>query len=132
MLDVQGDDLAFSWVAAWPAAQPVGRRLRHLCVVTHDNNQMGGQNLTLAADQDGGDLNVRVVPPSRQALLRFRGHWPSRLMHSLTLQTLAASRGVILKRPRGASEFTAGHRDGRVGIHVPAHATWTLSERRAA
>ncbi len=144
-LDVQGDDAAFPWLAA----QPVGRRLQHLGVVTRDNEQMGGQNLTLATDQDGDDVNVRLVPLSDQVLLRFRGHWllarPLRTQrqgqgghalggfdHSLTIQMLAASRGVIPELLRVAYECTAGKAEGRVEIHVPTYDSWTLAERRVA
>lgn len=148
-LDVQGDDAAFPWLAAWLAAQPVGVRLRHLGVVTRFNEQMGGQNLTLGTDRDGDEVNVRLVPLSGQVLVRVHGHWilarplrtqrqgqGERLLggfnHSLTLQMLSSSRSVIPHLLRGAYEFTAGKADGRVEIHVPEYQAWTLAERRAA
>lgn len=148
-LDVQGDDAAFPWLAAWLAAQPVGHRLRHLGVVTRFNEQMGGQNLTLGTDRDGDEVNVRLVPLSGQVLVRVQGHWilarPQRTQrqganerllggfnHSLTLQMLSSSRRVIPHLLRGAYEFTAGKVDGRVEIHVPEYQGWTLAERRVA
>ncbi|GHF76830.1 AAA family ATPase [Deinococcus ficus] len=147
-LEVQGDDAAFPWLAAWLAAQPVGRHLRHLGVVTRYNEQMGGQNLLLGTDHDGDDIHVRLVPLSGQVILRYRGHWllarPSRekregqgerflgYTHSLTFRMLSRSRAVIPHLLREAYEFTAGKADGKVEIHVPQYENWTLAERRAA
>ncbi|GGN36541.1 AAA family ATPase [Deinococcus daejeonensis] len=147
-LDVQGDDAAFPWLAAWLAAQPVGRHLRHLGVVTRFNEQMGGQNLTLGVDRDGDDVNVRLVPLSGQVLLRYRGHWvlarPARTQrqiagssaagfnHSLTFRMLASARPIIGELLRDAYDSTAGRSDGRVEIHVPEYQGWTLAERRPA
>lgn len=147
-LDVQGEDAAFPWLAAWLAAQPVGRHLRHLGVVTRFNEQMGGQNLTLGTDRDGDEVGVRLVPLSGQVLLRFRGHWllarPARTQrqgqqgwlggytHSLTFRMLAPARAVIPGLLREAYEFTAGRSDGQVEIHVPEYQGWTLAERRPA
>ncbi|KQR15683.1 AAA family ATPase [Deinococcus sp. Leaf326] len=147
-LEVQGDDAAFPWLAAWLAAQPTGRHLRHLGVVTRFNEQMGGQNLTLGTDRDGDDVTVRLVPLSGQVLLRYRGHWmlarPSRqkregqsghtlgYAHSLTFRMLAGARGAVPELLREAYDFTAGRADGRVEIHIPQYDGWTLAERRAA
>ncbi|WP_394649999.1 BCS1 and AAA domain-containing protein [uncultured Deinococcus sp.] len=147
-LEVQGDDAAFPWLAAWLAAQPTGRHLRHLGVVTRFNEQMGGQNLTLGTDRDGDDVNVRLVPLSGQVLLRYRGHWllarPSRqkregqsgytlgYAHSLTFRMLAGARGAVPELLREAYDFTAGRADGRVEIHIPYSDSWNLAERRAA
>ncbi|MFC4638375.1 BCS1 and AAA domain-containing protein [Deinococcus hohokamensis] len=147
-LDVQGEDPAFPWLAAWLAAQPVGRKLRHLGVVTRFNEQMGGQNLTLGTDRDGDEINVRLVPLSGQVLLRFRGHWllarperqqrkseSERLLgytHSLTFRMLARSRSIVPALLQEAYDFTAGKADGRVEIHVPQYEGWRLVERRPA
>lgn len=147
-LDVQGDDAAFPWLAAWLASQPVGRHLRHLGVVTRYNEQMGGHNLTLATDRDGDDINVRLVPLSGQVLLRYRGHWllarPSRekqqgqnqqllgYTQSLTFRMLASARPVIPELLKEAYKFTAGKADGKVEIHVPSYDSWNLAERRSA
>ncbi|MFD1733152.1 hypothetical protein ACFSC4_21590 [Deinococcus malanensis] len=147
-LDVQGDDSAFPWLAAWLAAQPVGHRLRHLGVVTRFNEQMGGQNLTLGTDHDGDEINVRLVPLSGQVLLRFRGHWilarperqqrkgdSDRLLgysHSLTFRMLAGARAVIPDLLQEAYDFTAGRADGKVEIHAPQYEGWALVERRPA
>lgn len=147
-LDVQGDDPAFPWLAAWLAAQPTGRHLRHLGVVTRFNEQMGGQNLTLGTDRDGDDVHVRLVPLSGQVLLRYRGHWllarPTRerregqgkqllgYAHSLTFRMLASAHGVIPQLLQDAYDLTAGRGDGQVQIHVPDYQAWTLAERRKA
>lgn len=148
-LDVQGDDMAFPWLAAWLAAQPVGRHLRHLGVVTRFNEQMGGTSLTLATDRDGDDVNVRLVPLSGQVLLKFKGHWmlarPERtqrqgvnnqpvagFQHSLTIRMLAISRPLIPELLREAYEFTAGKADGKIEIHVPSYHDWNMAERRLA
>ncbi|UBV42353.1 AAA family ATPase [Deinococcus taeanensis] len=147
-LDVQGDDAAFPWLAAWLAAQPVGRHLRHLGVVTRFNEQMGGQNLNLGVDRDGDEVNVRLVPLSGQVLLRYRGHWllarPARTQrqagsgmlggfsHSLTFRMLSGARAVLPELLRDAYESTAGRSDGRVEIHVPEYQGWSLAERRPA
>ncbi|WP_158263751.1 AAA family ATPase [Deinococcus arcticus] len=147
-LDVQGDDAAFPWLAAWLAAQPVGRHLRHLGVVTRFNEQMGGQNLVLGTDRDGDEVNVRLVPLSGQVLLRYRGHWllarPSRTQrqvqgraaggfdHSLTFRLLANARHLIPDLLREAYVVTAGQGDGRIEIHVPSYDSWSLAERRPA
>lgn len=147
-LDVQGDDPAFPWLAAWLAAQPVGRHLRHLGVVTRFNEEMGGQNLTLATDRDGDAVNVRLVPLSGQVWLRYRGHWmlarPSRekrqgegsrflgYSHSLTFRMLAPARAVVPDLLRDAYTLTAGFGDGKIEIHVPEYSDWKLAERRLA
>ncbi|MFC4424948.1 BCS1 and AAA domain-containing protein [Deinococcus navajonensis] len=146
-LDVQGDDAAFPWLAAWLAAQPVGRKLSHLGVVTRFNEQMGGQNLTLGTDRDGDEINVRLVPLSGQVLLRYRGHWllarPERqrrgqgeqhlgYSHSLTFRMLASSRGIVPTLLQEAYTFTAGRADGKVEIYVPQYEGWRLVERRPA
>ncbi|WP_170130997.1 AAA family ATPase [Deinococcus yavapaiensis] len=147
-LDVQGDDHAFPWLAAWLAAQPVGRHLRHLGVVTRFNEHMGGQNLTLGTDRDGDAVHVRLVPLGGQVLLRYRGHWvlarPSRerrdgqdrkflgYTHALTFRMFASARNVIPQLLQDAYDFTAGRHDGRVEIHVPEYQGWNLAERRAA
>lgn len=147
-LDVQGDDPAYPWLAAWLAAQPVGRHLRHLGVVTRYNEQMGGQNLNLGTDRDGDDVNVRLVPLGGQVVLRYRGHWimarPARtekqgqnnmhlgFNHSITFRMLARARPVITELLREAYDFTAGKTDGKVEIHVPNYHDWTLAERRPA
>lgn len=147
-LDIQGDDTAFPWLAAWLAAQPVGRHLRHLGIVTRYNEQMGGTSLTLGTDRDGDDINVRLVPLSGQVLLRYKGHWmlarPQRterqgqnqqllgFNHSLTFRMLASARPVIPDLLKDAYEFTAGKADGKVEIHVPSYDAWKLAERRAA
>ncbi|WP_198170671.1 AAA family ATPase [Deinococcus arboris] len=147
-LDVQGDDPAFPWLAAWLAAQPVGRHLRHLGVVTRFNEQMGGQNLCLGTDRDGDEVNVRLVPLSGQVLLRYRGHWllarPARTQrqaqgrasggfdHSLTFRLLSGARHLIPDLLRDAYQATAGQGDGRIEIHVPSYDSWSLAERRLA
>ncbi len=147
-LDVQGDDAAFPWLAAWLAAQPGGRHLRHLGVVTRYNEQMGGQTLLLGTDRDGDEVHVRLVPLSGAVLLRYRGHWllvrPSRekrhsearqllgYTHSLTFRMFSPARVVIPDLLRDAYALTAGHRDGQVEVHVPEYQTWTLAERRPA
>lgn len=148
-LDVQGDDPTYPWLAAWLAAQPVGRHLRHLGVVTRYNEQMGGQNLILGTDRDGDEVNVRLVPLSGQVILRYRGHWllarPQRreqqgqngqamlgYRDSITFRMLASARPVINELLREAYEFTAGKADGKVEIHVPSYHDWTLAERRPA
>lgn len=147
-LDVQGDDAAYPWLAAWLAAQPVGRHLRHLGVVTRFNEQMGGQNLTLGTDRDGDEINVRLVPLSGQVLLRYRGHWllarPERTQkqgqnqtfmgfnHSITFRMLASARPVLPELLREAYEFTAGRADGKVEIYVPNYNDWSMTERRTA
>jgi len=147
-LDIQGDDPAFPWLAAWLAAQPVGRHLRHLGVVTRFNEQMGGHNVAIGTDRDGDEITARLVPLSGAALLRFRGHWmlayPQRterqgvkhqavgFTHSLTFRMLAGARPVIADLLREAYDFTAGRSDGRVEIYVPEYQNWKLVERRAA
>ncbi|MFC6661115.1 hypothetical protein [Deinococcus multiflagellatus] len=147
-LEVQGDDAAFPWLAAWLAAQPVGVHLRHLGVVTRFNEQMGGQNLCLGLDRDGDEVNVRLVPLSGQVLLRYRGHWllarPSRTQrqlpgrasggfdHNLTFRMLSRARPVVAELLREAYEATAGRGDGRIEIHVPSYDSWSLAERRPA
>lgn len=147
-LDVQGDDPAYPWLAAWLAAQPVGRHLRHLGVVTRYNEQMGGQNLSLGTDRDGDDVNVRLVPLSGQVILRYQGHWiiarPQRtekqgqnqthlgFNHSITFRMMARARPVITQLLREAYDFTAGKADSKVEIHVPAYSDWSLAERRTA
>ncbi len=147
-LDIQGDDPAFPWLAAWLAAQPVGRHLRHLGVVTRFNEQMGGHNVAIGTDRDGDEITARLVPLSGAALLRFRGHWmlayPQRterqgvtqqavgFTHSLTFRMLAGARPVIAELLREAYDLTAGRSDGRVEIYVPEYQNWKLVERRAA
>ncbi|QFP75451.1 AAA family ATPase [Deinococcus sp. AJ005] len=147
-LDIQGDDPAFPWLAAWLAAQPVGRNLRHLGVVTRFNEQMGGHNVAIGTDRDGDEITARLVPLSGAALLRFHGHWmlayPQRterqganqgglgFTHSLTFRMLSGARPVITELLREAYDFTAGRSDGRVEIYVPEYHGWKLVERRAA
>lgn len=147
-LDIQGDDPAFPWLAAWLAAQPVGRHLRHLGVVTRFNEQMGGHNVTIGTDRDGDEITARLVPLSGAALLRFRGHWmlayPQRterqgqnhqglgFTHSLTFRMLSGARPVIAELLREAYDLTAGRSDGRVEIYVPEYQGWKLVERRVA
>lgn len=147
-LDIQGDDNAFPWVAAWLAAQPNGRHLRHLGVVTKYNERMGGQNLTLGQDEEGDDVNVRLVPLGGQILLNFRGHWmlarPDReketganqnligYRHSLTFRMLTLSRHLIPQLLQEAYEFTEGKTSGQVEIHIPQHDDWRQVEERPA
>lgn len=147
-LDIQGDDDAFPWVSAWLAAQPNGRHLRHLGVITKYNEQMGGQNLTLGQDEDGDDVNVRLVPLGGQILLYFKGHWllarPDReketgannnligYRHSLTFRMLILSRHLIPQILQEAYEFTEGKTSGQVEIHIPQYNSWHQIEERPA
>ncbi len=147
-VEVRGEDDAFPWMAAWLAAQPVGRNLRHLGIVTRYNEQMGGHNLKIGHDRDGDEINVRLVPLSGQVFLRFKGHWliarPEReerkgqneqllgFSHSLTFKMLSNARPIIPELLRQAYEFTAGQSDGRVEIYVPSYDGWNMAERRSA
>ena len=147
-LEIDGQDPAFTWLSVWLSTQAASRRMRHMGVVTRFNERMGGLNLTLGTDQDGDEINVRLIPLSGASLLRFRGHWllvqPSReksqgeggrllgYTHTLSLRMLAASRWLIAPLLQTAYESTAGAVSGQTEIYVPEYQTWTVSERRAS
>jgi mitochondrial chaperone BCS1 len=74
-LEIDGQDASFAWLSVWLATQAGSRRMRHMGVATRFNERMGGLSLTVGTDQDGDEINVRLVPLSGQSLLRYRGHW---------------------------------------------------------
>ncbi|TSA82534.1 AAA family ATPase [Deinococcus detaillensis] len=145
-VEVQGDDAAYTWLTAWLAAQPQGKRLRHLGIVTRYNEQLGGHNLPVGTDADGDEITVRLIPLSGQTLLRYRGHWllarPSREKQSgqdqrllgytqtLTLRLFSASRQILPELLREAYTATAGANSGKLEIHIPQYNDWQVAERR--
>ncbi|WP_420595249.1 AAA family ATPase [Deinococcus sp.] len=145
-LEVQGDDSAYTWLTAWLAAQPQGKRLRHLGLVTRYNEQLGGHNLPVGLDADGDEITVRLIPLSGQTLLRYRGHWllarPSRekqtgqdqrllgYTQTLTLRMLSPARDVLPELLREAYAATAGASSGKLELYLPQYNDWHLAERR--
>ena len=147
-LEIDGQDPAFAWLSVWLSTQAASRRMRHMGVVTRFNERMGGLNLTLGTDNDGDEINVRLIPLSGASLLRFRGHWllvqPSReknqgesgrmlgYTHTLSLRMLSASRELISPLLQTAYEATAGAAPGQTEIYTADYQSWQMSDRRSS
>jgi mitochondrial chaperone BCS1 len=147
-LEVQGEDQAYFWLTAWLSAQPQGRNLRHLGLVTRYNEQAGGHSICVGTDSDGDDITLRLIPLSGNVLLRYRGHWllarPSRqkqtgagdrllgYTQTLTLRMLSPARAVLGELLRDAYAATAGAHTGKLEIHIPQYNDWVMTERRAS
>ena len=145
-LEVQGDDPAYTWLTAWLSAQPQGRSLRHLGVVTRYNEHLGAQQVRLGVDADGDEISVRLIPLSGQTLLRYRGHWllvrPSRekqtgqgerllgYTQTLTLRMLTPARSVVPELLSEAYAATEGASSGKLDIYTPQYEGWHRAERR--